>query len=100
MGIGPLSWRNYLRAKALRGSISMERASAQRRGLYFHMAKVPVGGRQKLDKHHECQERQNIISSKADKTHDFDLPHKLLLSKFHSLSEAKPGKLKAIRDGR
>lgn len=100
MGIGPLSCGNYPGQGSYRGSVSKERAGPPRCGLYFHMAKVPMGGRQKWDKHHDCQERQNIISSKTDKAHDFDLPHKLLLSKFHSLSEAKPGKGKAIKDGR
>lgn len=97
MSIGPLSSGDYLGQSSYKGSVSKVRASPPRPGLYFHMAKVPMGGRQELDKHN-CQERQDIISSKTDKAHDFDLPHKLLLSEFHSLSEAKPGKLKAIRD--
>ena len=100
MSTGPLSWRKYPGQSSSRASVGEERASPPRPGLDFHMADMPVGGRQKLDKHHNCQERQNTISSKTDKAHDFDLPHKLLLSKFHSLSEAKPGKLKAITDGR
>lgn len=64
------------------------------------MAIVSVGGRQKLDKHHDCQDRQeNVISSKTEKAAGFDLPYKLLPT-FYPQSGAKSGKLNTLRGGR